>query len=98
MCVPVWMLQVMVVLRTPSCSRVVSGSKSGRGCPGTGMVFSENGMVRSMILLIRAPLVARSTPSALCYIASAATRKCGACELTPTGDKGDKARNQLHLG
>src|SRR5215210_782379 len=41
------MLAVMTVLRTPSSSRVVSGSKSGRGCPGTGMVLSENGMVRS---------------------------------------------------
>src|SRR5215203_5183457 len=38
----------------------------------------------------RTPLVARSTPSALCYIASAATRKSGVCELIPTGGKGTK--------
>ena len=51
-CVPVCMLQVMMVLRTPSCSNEVSGSNSGRGCPGTGMVLSENGMVKSMFLPI----------------------------------------------
>jgi hypothetical protein len=47
MCVPVWMLMVMVVLRTPSRSSEVRGSNLGQGWPGTGMVFSENGMVRS---------------------------------------------------
>jgi hypothetical protein len=38
---------VMVVLRTPSRSRVVSGSNLGQGWPETGMVFSEKGIVRS---------------------------------------------------
>jgi hypothetical protein len=52
MCVPVWMLIVITVLRTPSRSSVVSGSNRGHGCPGTGIVFSENGIVRSSILPI----------------------------------------------
>src|SRR4028119_576369 len=51
-CVPVVMLQVMVVLRTPSCFNEVRGSNCGRGCPGTGIVLSENGMVKSMFLPI----------------------------------------------
>ncbi len=54
-CVPVCMLMVMSVLRMPSSSSVVSGSSRGHGWPGTGIVLSENGIVRSRLLLIARP-------------------------------------------
>jgi hypothetical protein len=40
----------MTVLRTPSRSSSVSGSNRGWGCPGTGMVRDEKGIVRSTSL------------------------------------------------
>jgi hypothetical protein len=48
----VWMLNVIIVFLTPSRSSVVSGSSRGHGWPGTGMVFSENGMVKSRLLIL----------------------------------------------